>query len=529
MTLTSSQHRWIYLIALALVVIGLPFSRAFISIGELILAANFILEGRWPERIQRLKSDPSIWLFLSIYLIHIIGLSWSSDLQFGVVDLRNKLPLLLFPIVIPLSQRLTRREFLWMAAIFSAAVIASSGLSTYQYLAHRTDPDFNFRDISLFTSHIRYSLMVCLGYIILLNCAWNEEKKLWLRFVYVGLAIWMSIFLFILQSMTGIVIWFLCSYMLLFYTLFYFKHQMRRAAAFTILCITPLFLIFYLFIQIDAYYPDTQPNFSNLDPISEAGEFYHHDTTNLMLENGNYINIYISHPELKQEWDKVSDIQYHEGLDLQGHYVYSTLIRYMTSKGLRKDSAGFSQLSMADIDAVESGVPNIRFLYGNALDNRIYTVIWEIDKMVQEKEVQGHSVSQRFEYWSTGWQVFLENPIIGVGTGDLGIGYHDMYDRLDSKLSEKYRLRSHNQFLNFMVCFGLIGFLLILVAFAWPFAKLTHANSFLYIGFSIIMYASMLNEDTLETQVGVTTYAFFNAFFLYSLTGISRRRPRTDS
>ena len=149
--------------------------------------------------------------------------------------------------------------------------------------------------------------------------------------------------------------------------------------------------------------------------------------------------------------------------------------------------------------------------------------------MVQEKEVQGHSVSQRFEYWNTGWQVFLETPIVGVGTGDLGMAYHEMYDRLDSKLSDKYRLRSHNQFLNFMVCFGLVGFLLILGAFVWPFAKLKHANSFLYVGFSIILYASMLNEDTFETQVGVTTYAFFNAFFLYSLTGISRTRPKTDS
>ena len=529
MTLNSRQHRWVYLFSIALIMIGLPFSVALISIGEMVLAANFLLEGRRKERLAILKKTKSIWLFTGLYLMHLIGLLWTTDVSFAMDDLRNKLPLLIFPIIIPLSQRLSRREFLWIGAIFSAAVIAASFASTFQYLTHRADPGFDHRTISLFASHIRYSLMVCLSYIILLNCAWNEEKQTWLRVLYLVLAVWMSVFIFILQSMTGIVVWMLCSYMLLFYTLFYIKNILLRVTGITALWLTPTLIIFYLWFQVDAFYPDQELDTSTLDMVSAEGHYYHHDTFNLTLENANYINLYVSPLELEQEWDKVSGIEYTRGKDAQGQYVYTTLIRYMTSLGLRKDKAGFSQLSKRDINAIESGVANVRLLYANALDNRIYTVIWEFDKWLKSKQVQGHSVTQRFEFWRTGWHIFQDNIILGIGTGDLNIEYNKMYEKLNSKLSKKYRLRAHNQYLNFMITFGLIGFFFFLLAIIYPFFGNKSADSFLYIGFCLILYTSMLNEDTLETQVGVTLYAFFNAFFLYSLTGLSRVAPKTDS
>ncbi len=523
MNLTSRQHRWIYLIALSLVAIGLPFSVFLISVGEILLILNFIAEGRWNERIDRLKNEPTIWFFVGFYLLHVVGLIWTNDLGFGLITLRTRLPLLIFPIIIPLSQRLKRVEFLWIAAIFSAAVIAASIVSMVMYFNLKDIPGFNYREISIFTSHIRYSLMVCLSYIILLNCAWNEEKKAWLRVAYIILAIWLSVFIFILQSMTGIVVWLLCSYMLLFYTLFHLKNNFWRISGSTILWVTPLFVFLYLAFQIDNFYPDKQADFSHLETISAADEYYSHDTTNLTLENGNYVNIYISPLELQREWDQVSNIPYVKGKDAKGQFIYTTIIRYMTSKGLRKDSIGFSQLTQEDISAIEHGTANVRFLYGNALDNRIYTVIWEFDKMMQEQMVQGHSVTQRFEFWTTGWHIFKEHVLFGVGTGDIKTSYHEMYDRLDSNLSEKHRLRAHNQFLSILISFGVFGFLLFALSVIWPFISIPNANSFLYIGFAIIIFASMFNEDTLDTQVGVTLYAMFNSLLLYSLTGIARK------
>lgn len=528
MTLTAAQHRWIYLFALACVAVGLPFSKALISIGEIILALNFIVEGRWQQRWNEFKRQPTIWFFVGFYLLHVVGLFWSDDIAYGLKDLRVKLPLLLFPIVIPLSQRLRRSEFLWVAAIFSGAVIVASFFSTYEYLSLRDMPGSDFRQISLFTSHIRYALMVCMSYLILLNCAWNEEKKFWLRIVYIFLALWMSVFIFILQSMTGIVIWLFCSYMLLFYTLFHMRQQVMRVAGTTVLIITPLLVGFYLLLQVDAFYPDKKPDFSKLEKKTAGGEFYGHDTLNLTVENGHYINLYVANNELRRCWNRRGNIPYVGGKDARGQYIFSTIIRYMTSKGLRKDSLGIAALTEEDIEAIENGIANVRFTYGNPIDNRIYTVIWEFDKMMNEKRVQGHSVTQRLEFWKTGWHIFMDNKAIGVGTGDVNQAFKRMYDRLDSDLGAAYRLRSHNQILTVAISMGVLGLLVFLFSAVFPFLQLRNANTFLYIGFAIIIYGSMLNEDTLETQAGVTLYAFFNAFLLYSLSALSPLDRKTS-
>lgn len=529
MTLTATQHRWIYLFALACIVVGLPFSRALVSIGEVILTVNFVLEGHWKQRWQEFKRQPTIWLFIGVYAVHAIGLLWSEDLAFGLKDLRVKLPLLIFPIIIPLSQRLRRTEFLWIVAIFSGAVIVASFFSTYQFLTLQDVPGADFRDISLFISHIRYALMVCLSYIILLNCAWNEEKQFWLRIVYILLALWMSVFIFILQSMTGIVVWLLCSYILLFYTIFHMRQQVMRIVGSTVLILAPLLIGSYLLVQVDAFYPDERPDFSKLEKVSAGGEPYGHDTVNLALENGYYINQYVATNELKRAWNRRSDIPYVGGKDARDQFIFSTVIRYMTSKGLRKDSLGVSALTDEDIRAIESGIANVRFIYGNPIDNRIYTVLWEFDKMMQEKRVQGHSVTQRVEFWKTGWHIFLDNMWFGVGSGDLNRSFEKMYEELDSELGKAYRLRAHNQVLTIAISLGIVGLLIFLASVVYPFLRLRNANTFLYIGFAIIIYTSMLNEDTLETQFGVTLYAFFNAFLLYSLSALSPSDDKTSS
>jgi hypothetical protein len=515
MLLKDSHHRWIFLLALCLVAVGLPVSKAFMSIGGLLLAANFLLEGRYYERWKKLISSPLLIALTSVYLVHVIGLLWTNDYAFAFKDLRVKLPLLLYPIVLALSDPLKRKEFLLLTGLFAATVILTSFISTYEYLQIRDQPNIDFRSISLFTSHIRYALMVCLAYLFLLHLAWNEDENIGARLSYTLLAVWLSVFVFILQSMTGIVIWLLCSYLLLLYTLSFIKSSRLKTIGYTALTITPLIVGFYIVLQVDAFYPDEKPDFSKLPSHTVGNEAYTHDTTSLNLENGHYINLFLAPEELEREWNKRSELKFWTDRDRSGQAVNATLIRYLTSKGLRKDSAGINALTDDDIEAVENGIANVRFIYGNPIDNRVYTVIWEFDRMMKEKRVQGHSVTQRLVFWQTGWEIFKEHWLFGVGTGDINLSFDDMYDRMNIKLLPEYRLRTHNQYLAIAISFGMFGVVVFLLSILLPFFLNAKANSFLYIGFSIILYASMLNEDTLETQNGVTLFAFFNALLLF--------------
>jgi len=47
--------------------------------------------------------------------------------------------------------------------------------------------------------------------------------------------------------------------------------------------------------------------------------------------------------------------------------------------------------------------------------------------------------------------------------------------------------------------------------------------SFLFAAFMLIAFLSMFNEDCLETQAGVTFYAFFAALFMWAYKNPTKR------
>ncbi len=86
---------------------------------------------------------------------------------------------------------------------------------------------------------------------------------------------------------------------------------------------------------------------------------------------------------------------------------------------------------------------------------------------------------------------------------------------MNSPLTKEWRLRSHNQFLAIGTAFGITGLLFFLFTLLYPLLKHKKYNSYLYLMFFTIAFLSMFTEDTLESQAGVTFFAFFNCFFLF--------------
>lgn len=75
-------------------------------------------------------------------------------------------------------------------------------------------------------------------------------------------------------------------------------------------------------------------------------------------------------------------------------------------------------------------------------------------------------------------------------------------------------MRSHNQYLSIGVAFGIVGLIWFLITLFYPMFLQGKNVDYLYVTFLLIAVISFLTEDTLETQAGVTFYAFFNSFFL---------------
>ncbi|MCK9167249.1 MAG: hypothetical protein M0O94_01670, partial [Bacteroidales bacterium] len=107
----------LYLSGLSLMLLGLPTSRFLMSISQFLLLGAWVIYGieqiaasgikpglMWPLRVVENRfgcffRQREAIIFILIFLLHGIGLLWTSDLPFGLHDLRIKLPLLLLPIV----------------------------------------------------------------------------------------------------------------------------------------------------------------------------------------------------------------------------------------------------------------------------------------------------------------------------------------------------------------------------------------------------------------------------------------------
>ena len=121
---------------------------------------------------------------------------------------------------------------------------------------------------------------------------------------------------------------------------------------------------------------------------------------------------------MEREWNRVSKIGYQDRAS-NGGSIRATLIRFLTSKGLKKDAEGVRQLSEKEIGAIENGIANYIFMSQFRLYPRIYEVIWEFDRYNLNHDPNQKSVVQRYLYLQASWAIAREHLQYGVGNGDV--------------------------------------------------------------------------------------------------------------
>ena len=169
-----------------------------------------------------------------------------------------------------------------------------------------------------------------------------------------------------------------------------------------------------------------------------------------------------------------------------------------------------------EIRLIENGMANSRFDNISEIRKRIYKIIWEIKIYNMGGNSSGHSVVQRLEYWKASVHLIKTHFWFGVGTGDMNKVFKNYYEEINSDLSEDVRWRSHNQFLSIFVGFGIIGFIWFIVFLLYPPIKTGRMFDYYYFMFFIISILSMLSEDTIESQAGVTFFVYFSCLFLFA-------------
>ncbi len=124
------------------------------------------------------------------------------------------------------------------------------------------------------------------------------------------------------------------------------------------------------------------------------------------------------------------------------------------------------------------------------------------------------STKLRILVWKEAVDIFSRNFWIGVGTGDTKDELVKNYERNGISYAFTNRLNCHNQFLEWLITFGLLGTSIFLFSLIYPLILSLNSNNSLYIWFIVIIVAVFMVESFLEKEAGVVFFAFFNSFLL---------------
>ena len=159
-------HHYIYIFALIVLLAGLPMSKFLMSLSQIILACNWLLEGNLKNKFITFWKNKTALIVSSLLLLLFIGLIYTEDFNYAFKDIRIKAPLFILPLIISTSKPLSRIVYDVILQLFVLSIIIATVFSALILIDVVHRPVFDIRDISIFISHIRFALLICVAIFI---------------------------------------------------------------------------------------------------------------------------------------------------------------------------------------------------------------------------------------------------------------------------------------------------------------------------------------------------------------------------
>jgi len=484
--------------------LAMPNLNLMMSIGTFLLLIFWFFYPGVKAGMRVLKQNRVALLLIGLLFIHLIWLINTQNLDYAFKDIRIKAPLLVFGVVFG-SVNFSKKQLKLFFLSLSLGVWVACLMAYYNYFKSDLGV-LEYRDMVTGISHIRLSLLMVALAIGIINfwSAFSQKMKVYYALVFV------NIFLFfqVIQSLTGTLT--LGVILLLSFFVFLYQRWGKRAVWITggTLIIAIIAGGILLISTYKSYFTPVE-KIADLKSQTVNGNDYYHQKGVKLVENGHYIFMNICEPEMVSAWNRRSKVKL--ALKNGDQDLRDRLIRYLTSKGLKKDSLGVMRLTDGDIQNIQSGYPAEVYTRKSGLSLRIHSFLFAYHVYSKTGYASGYSFFQRMVYWQVALRIIKDNYLFGVGTGDVKDAFKDVYSEGYFDLDEKYWLRAHNQFLTFFVAFGAFGF----AYFIYLFAESFRCNRLSYLASAVTLLAllSCLTEDTLETQAGVAFFGFFLALF----------------
>src|SRR5574344_454021 len=405
-------HHKIYVFLLMCFAFLIPIANKWINITFLLIFFNWLIEGDFSNKYKRLMQRPALLFMAAIYLLFLASFFYTSIATFrGINFLIFEFPLLVMPLIIASSKPISTRYLRSIMWVYILSNLWCTFLGMNNFFRGRF---YNMRDISPFIHHVRFGLNILLCIFTLFFFVIDKNRYTTFgKMVLSLLIVWFIFYLFFARTLTAMLILPLCIFV---YFLCYQKYQYRytKPIVISVLSVLGLCGSIYIITLSVQYWTPKQYTKAELSEKTIYGNTYPHDT-NSIVENGSGIYMVVCEKELEIAWNERSHLKYDS---LIGNFtINQTLIRYLNSKGLKKDMEGVYSLSDKDIERIENGTANVDHSYKHLVKSHLYPILFGYDIYKKYHRTLWSSVFQRLELWETSYEKVKERPWFGYGVG----------------------------------------------------------------------------------------------------------------
>jgi hypothetical protein len=513
-SLINNWKENLYLLSLAAFLIALPTSIALISITSVSLLIVWALTGDYKAKRNRLIHNKSALLLMSIPLLYLIGLCFTHHFSIGIQEFNKSIYWFLFAFVLssspPVSKKITYR----LLGIYILVVSIAAGVALCKLFFLDAIHFFDFRKVT-WIDHIPFSYQIAFAAWLIFYFIYQEKFSALNKILLIFLIIFLTVSLFALKSFTGYLYFGVMSFTALLWLIWQTTSKILKYTYLGLAIFLLVFPVCYVYSCVKNFYATTEYTANEIVTYTAKGNLYRHNFEDKTKENGNYVRLFMCEEELKPLWDAHCNKQY-ESITSDGYPLKSVIIRYMTSKGLPKDAEGFAQLTQQDINNIENEITNYIFAENKlSVYPRVYAVIWEMDQYRIGQNPNQKTLAQRIDLAMLAFRMVKNHFWVGIGLGNNAKAYEEVIIQSDAKLSFPETGSSHNQYLNYMIRFGILGTLYILGVLTYVFLKGRKNNPFLLTLFFVSMLFANFGDANWETFVGLNYFVFFFGFFMW--------------
>lgn len=192
-----------------------------------VVAALALITGRWQGWMQRLQRNWPVLLIWGFWLMHVIGIAYSSDVRHAVNDVVHKLSFVVLPLVFTLVE-LDERKRYNVASAFVLGCLCSMlimlGRATVAAAAPESTavlPHFMYCELTRPFHPTFFAMYLALALAIALHRLYDASQPAKWRMAYAFFVLLLMVFCYLIASRAGI---FVMLVALVFVTLVRFKY-----------------------------------------------------------------------------------------------------------------------------------------------------------------------------------------------------------------------------------------------------------------------------------------------------------------